>query len=141
MKFLLLSTSVLFGWATASAQAVVGIEMLSAKEIKPWVAASPSAYAGSYHFGFSECESVFDLHISKGVDNAAKTYTPNMSDMRLVTKKFTHVRIIGNKSYSDQATGEFVIFAEIEGGTHGLKIYKPWSCSTPKGKAEIGSRL
>ena len=140
MKFLLLFFVTLFAWTTASAQAVVGIEALSAKEIKPWLVASPNAYAGAYHFGFSECESVFDLHISKGVATATKAST-DMVKMRQVTKVFTHVRIVGNKFYSDQVNGEFVTFAEVEGSTRGLKIYKPWSFSTPKGKAEIGARL
>ena len=140
MKLLLLPALLLFGWMTASAQVVVGIEALSAREIKPWLAASLSAYAGSYHFGVSECESTFEVRISKGVATATKTFT-DMVKMRLSTKAFTHVRIVGNKFYSDQANGEFVTFAEVEGSTHGLKIYKPWSCSTPKGGAEIGARL
>ena len=131
--FLLLTSLVL------SAQTVVGIEPISSKEVRPWIVKVPSAYSGTYHFGFSECESTFELQIKKGAISASKTYT-QIPSMRLVTKKFSNVRIIGNKFYSDQGNGEFVVGDLDESSGHGLKIYKSWSCSTPKGKAEIGPR-
>ena len=140
MKTLLLFAVVLLGCKAAAAQVVVGIEPLAANEIRSWVATLASDYAGSYHFGFSECESTFNLHTSKGIATATKQST-DMATMRQITKVFTHVRIAGNKFYSDQANGEFVTFAVVEGSARGLKILRPWSCSVPKGKAEIGARL
>ncbi len=140
MKMCLAIAVALIGWRTAAAQAVIGTELLAAEEIKPWIAASANAYVGSYHFGLSECESIVTISIRNGVTTATRQYT-DIKEMHLVTKLLTHVRIAGNKFYSDQMSGEFVLFTEVEGRTRGLRVAKPWSCSAPKGKSEIGARL
>jgi hypothetical protein len=78
----------------------------------------------SKSFGFSECESSFDLSIKAGTVTASKEYT-DMSDaakMHNVKKRFTHVRIAGSRFFSDQANGEFVYFTEGKKKYRGLKI-------------------
>lgn len=124
---------------SASAQTVIGVEPIASKMVKPWQVKSFNSYSGAYHFGFSECEAVFNLKIKNGVATASKTYF-DMPAMRQIVKKFSRVRIVSNKFYSDQANGEFVSGEFGDGSTHGLKIYNSWSCSTPKGSAEIGVR-
>lgn len=128
MKALLTPTFLLLLTSASFAQTVVGTDTISSKAVTPWMASS-GVYAGSYHFGFSECESNVELKVKNGVVTATKEYTDMSGEgknfkMHNVTKKFTHVRIVGNKFYSDQATGEFVVAKDGKNKAHGLKVYK-----------------
>ena len=142
MKALLLPLFLLLSTACFGQKTYLGIDPVPALRVAPWVAKSPAAYVGSYHFGFSECESTLVLRVNHGGVTATKQYTDvsNAAKIHEVAQKFTHVRLVGNKFYSDQATGEFVTVKDGSTPVPGLKIYKSWSCSQPKATAEIGTR-
>ena len=55
-------------------------------------------------------------------------------------ENFTNVRIKGDKFFSDQRNGEFVIYKNEYGTVTGLFIYKPWTYKFNDG-GEFGSRF
>ena len=118
------------------------MEPVGKQSIQPWQAKAPDAYSGTYHFGFSEGESLFTLKVGNGAATASRQYTEfdKNGQTHEITRLFTHVRIVSNDFFSDQTNGRFVAVGTGRNRTYGLLVFKPWCVTTPKGKTEIGVR-
>lgn len=143
MRFLLAFFS-LYLFALASyGQTVFGTEIIPASAFTKWVAATPKAYEGVYHFGESEAESDFALVVSDGVITAqirSGEWETKPQRWRKVYQTLTNVRIVGSKFYSKEMEGNFVIFSSEGKKTYGLRVGKPGSGSVDKEQLEVGAR-
>ncbi|WP_460503108.1 hypothetical protein [Hymenobacter agri] len=128
--------------APCFAQSVIGLETVPEKQIRKWLVASPRAYAGSYHFGFSENESSLTIQVNDGKVSAVleRYFFDSNGQARQTAKAFTHIRIIGNSFLSDQAKGDFVAVGNGRNTSLGLRISNPWSRTIPNKHREIGIR-
>ena len=138
LPLLFLISTISFG------QAVIGTEIIPAKEIHPWVAVFPTDFAGLYHFGESEAESDFALVVSRGTVTAqirSSKWVAREDRFRRIYKTLTNPRIKGAKFYSTEINGEFVVTSDAGKKVYGLKVQKPWSASVEKSLAEIGVRI
>lgn len=123
---------------------MLSMEPMSAFAFTKWITATPKDYEGVYHFGESEAESDFALVISKGIVTAqirSGEWVAKPERWRKIYRTLTNVRIIGNKFYSKETEGEFILFTSDEEKTYGLRVGKPWSGSVAKGRAEVGVRI
>ena len=108
-----------------------------------WTVETTKSYAGTYKFGFSEGECELRLIIWDTIVIAqtscyvADTTTGGFKD---TFSNFTNVRIKGNKFFSDQTNGEFVIYQNEHGTVAGLFVYQPWTFKFNDG-GELGSRF
>lgn len=143
MRFSFLCLS-LYLFAIASyGQTTFGMETIPASAFTRWVATTPKAYEGVYHFGESEAESDFALVVSGGIVTAqirSGEWKTKPERWRKAYQTLTNVRIVGNKFYSKETEGDFVIFISEGKKTYGLRIGKPWSGSVDKGQLEVGAR-
>lgn len=120
-----------------------GMETIPTSTLTKWVAATPKAYEGIYHFGESEAESDFALVMSEGIITAqirSGEWETKPERWRKVYQTLTNVRIVGNKFYSKGTEGDFVTFISEGKRTYGLRVGKPWSGSVDKGQLEVGAR-
>lgn len=103
---------------------------ISRKSLTPLNVQSIADYAGLYKFGFSEDESELMIIVSDSIVVAQVSFytwdepTGKFND---TFRTFTGVRIVGNKFFSDQTNGEFVIYKDGSGTCAGLLVYSPWS--------------
>jgi hypothetical protein len=116
---------------------------ISKDNLKPWKSNSTKDYTGTYQFGFSEgeCELRIFIHDSIVVAQtscfAASPITGGFID---TFRTFTDVTIKGNKFFSNETNGEFVIYSNEHGSSVGLLIHSPWTYKFSKG-GEFGARL
>ncbi len=129
----------------AFSQTVIGMEEISAKDIKPWIASSPKEFEGVYHFGESEAESDLVLVVSNGIITAQIRSgewirVKSVDKWKWHYKTLSNIKINGNKFFSTEVYGEFVGVIEDK-KEYGLKVRNPWSGSVDKGMSEIGVKL
>ena len=116
---------------------------MPASAFTKWVAETPKAYEGVYHFGESEAESDFALVVSDGIVAAqirSGEWENKPERWSKVFQTLTNIRIVGNKFYSKETEGDFVTFISEGKKTYGLRVGKPWSSSVGKGQREVGER-
>lgn len=143
MRLSLLCLSLYLFTIASYGQTVLGMEAIPASAFTKWVAATPRAYEGVYHFGESEAESDFALVVSEGIVTAqirSGEWETKPERWRKVYQTLTNARIVGNKFYSKETEGEFVIFISEGKKTYRLRVGKPWSASVDKGQHEVGAR-
>jgi len=133
----------MIGTRQAFSQTVVGMEIISAKNIKAWASASPKAFQGVYHFGESEAESDLTLVVTKGIISAQIksgewTRVKGIDRWKPDYKTLSNVKIVGNKFFSIEVSGEFVSIVENGKKEYGLKVRNPWSVTVERGFSEIG---
>lgn len=107
-----------------------------------WVATTPKAYEGVYHFGESEAESDFALVVSEGTITAqirSGEWETKPERWSKVYQMLTNVRIVGNKFYSKESEGDFITFTSEGKKTYGLRIGKARSTSA-KELLVVGAR-
>ena len=91
-------------------------EPVNENNITPWTDEDKEAYEGIYFFGFSEGESKLILAIDNEMVNAQVSdydwveLNDSIADWHPNFENYTNVKIEGNKFYSDQTEGEFVIY-------------------------------
>jgi len=118
------------------------METIPTSAFAKWVATTPKAYEGVYHFGESEAESDFALVVSEGIVTAqirSGEWETKPERWRKVYQTLTNVRIVGNKFYSKESEGDFVTFISEGKKTYGLRLGKPWSTSA-KELLVVGAR-
>jgi hypothetical protein len=107
-------------------------------EVKPWITNQPRDYQAEYQFGFSQDESYFVLIMTDDSCYAQYQYFNWGKGVFMKFVNLKNVRIEGNKFFSDQTNGEFVIYECDNKSYKGLVIYKPWSHGLKPGESEIG---
>ena len=130
------------GFLTASAQ-YIGFEQIAEKNVKPWIPKLTLEYCTLYHFGESELESDFILlPTANGYVGQIRSgrWSDDATEWIPHYENLTNIRIEGNRFYSDQTDGEFVVYVGGKEAIKGLKIFKPWSGVTEDGEYEIGPR-
>jgi hypothetical protein len=70
MRFLQLYFGLLLFVSVSYGQTMLGMEAMPASAFTKWIASTPKAYEGVYHFGESEAESDFVLVVSGGIVTA-----------------------------------------------------------------------
>jgi len=144
MRFLSTCLSLCLFTLASYGQTAFGTEIMPASAFTKWVAATPKAYKGVYHFGESEAESDFALVVSEGVIIAqirSGEWGTRPERWRKVYQTLANVRIVGNKFYSKDTEGDFVIFSNEDKKTYGLRIGKPGSGLADKEQLEVGARI
>ncbi len=124
-------------------QTAFGMEIMPTSAFTKWVATTPKAYEGVYHFGESEAESDFVLVVNEGIVTAqirSGEWRTKPERWRKAYQTLTNVRIVGDKFYSKETEGDFVTFISEGKKTYGLRVGKPWSGSVDKGQYEVGAR-
>ena len=120
-----------------------GEERILDEQLVPWIADSLAEYSRTYHFGFSEGECELRIFVDDDIFAAQRDcYTWRESLGRFVDTFYTfvNVRIDGNKFYSDESNGEFVVLNQENSVKAGLLLYQPWTHQFYKG-GEFGSVL
>jgi hypothetical protein len=115
---------------------MIGMEAMQASAFTKWIASTPKAYEGVYQFGESEAESNFALVVSGGIVTAqirSGEWATKPERWQKVYQTLTSVRIVGNKFYSKEIEGDFILFTSDGKKTYGLRIGKSWSGSATKG--------
>ncbi|MDR1761785.1 MAG: YARHG domain-containing protein [Bacteroidales bacterium] len=105
-------------------------EEISKNDLTAWNVDSIKEYEATYFFGISEGECDLRVIISDGIIVAQTScYTPDSTTggLKDTFNTFTNVRIEGNKFYSDQTNGEFMIKKNQYGTVAGLFVYNPWT--------------
>ena len=108
-----------------------------------WQVKSISEYQGTFKFGISEGECELRIIICDTITIAQTSYydvDSTTGGFKAAFENFTNVRIKGDKFFSDQRNGEFVIYKNEYGTVTGLFIYKPWTYKFNDG-GEFGSRF
>jgi hypothetical protein len=128
-----------FWTLTAEAQ-YYGDEVISKKSFSPWNADSPKDYSNLYHFGFSEGEGSLRIIVFDTTYVAQVTYYEWIEDHGFINKyrNLKDVRIQGNKFYSRETDGEFIIYEDENRTIKGLLIYDPWTFQFNEG-GEFGA--
>jgi len=132
MRLLLLCLSLYLFALGCYGQTTFGMETIPTSAFAKWVATTPKAYEGVYHFGESEAESDFALVVSEGIITAqirSGEWETKPERWRKVYQTLTNVRIVGNKFYSKESEGDFVTFISEGKKTYGLRIGKARSTS------------
>lgn len=122
---------------------IIGFEKIYDSKVTPWIPKLAIEYQNVYHFGDSEMESDFLLII--GPDSyygqiKSGSFSEDGKVWIWAYKNLTNIRIDGNKFYSDQTNGEFVIYDNGKEKIKGFKIYDSWSGLTEDGEYEIGTK-
>ena len=118
----------------------MGFDRVDESLISSWETTDFSDYAQVYHFGDSEMESNLAI-IYTGEKWYAQVSYGEFSETatewirKFVT--FTNVRVEGTKFYSDQTSGEFVLYKGSK-TLQCLKVDVPWSGLGEEGQYEVG---
>lgn len=155
MKTLLLLTSILFISFDCCFGQNIGASEIKEGSITPWKSNELSSYQGIYHFGEGDGSNLIllinDSTITVQIRNTqywvdggyaveGGLATIDELDTKWEFKNLSNVSIQGNKFFSDQYQGEFVIYTDSTSKYFGLKIYNPWNTWVGKGRYEIGLR-
>jgi len=118
-----------------------GKEIIDTTKIEKWLATSKSEYMAQYHFGFSDDESTFNVIAAGDSCYAQLEYGEFISSTEYAWYyfPFKKVRIEGNKFFSDETNGEFVIYDWDNNKIKGLIIHKPWRRFGERGFREFGT--
>jgi hypothetical protein len=117
---------------------------LDEKAISNWIVHNKNAYEGLYFFGISEAESqvfvaIEDSIICVQVLNYTWTAIDNeRSDWRPQYTNYHNVKITGNKFFSTETNGEFVIYSKANEKIYGLKLLDP--PNGQPGQYEVGTQ-
>ena len=120
---------------------VIGFEKIDDSKVTPWIPKLTSEYQYVYHFGDSEMESDFVFILGIDLSYAqikSGTWSEDGKSWIRTYKNLTNVRVQGNKFFSDETNGEFVVYDNGQEKIQGLKIYNSWSGMTENGEYEIG---
>lgn len=119
----------------------IGGEQIDVDNILTWNVDISEEYEGTYFFGFSEMESQITVSIAEGlVCVQLRRYewmddeSGEHPDWVPIYENYTNVSIKGNKFYSDQSNGEFVLYNDEKG----LKLDNPPFQMGDDGEYEIG---
>ncbi len=120
-------------------------EPINVNSINPWLAAGSSEYEGLYSFGFSEAESELRIAVAGDLICVQLQYgqwkQESADDIRwqMNYKNYHNVRIEGNKFFSKESNGEFVLYQGKEGEIiKCLKLFSPPTQTGTEGQYEIG---
>jgi len=111
--------------------------------LTPWKVNSMQEYCGTFKFGISEGECELRLFVNDTIVMAQTSCfavdlkTGGFKDTFMT---FSNVGIKGNKFFSNQTNGEFVIYKNKKGTVAGLYVYNPWTFKINTG-GEFGSIL
>jgi hypothetical protein len=111
--------------------------------LTPWEVKSVQEYCGTYKFGISEGECELRLFVNDLVviaQTSCFAIDPKSTGFRDTFKTFSNASIKGNKFFSDQTNGEFVIYKNKNGTNAGLYVYNPWTDKI-NNRGEFGSIL
>ena len=109
--------------------------------ITEWKVYNLDEYENIYHFGISELESdLILLHDDNKFYAQIKSGSwQNDGTLWLWDyENLTNVRIEGDKFYSDQTDGEFILYDNGKEKVKGLKVFKPWNNYPNDGKFDVG---
>lgn len=122
---------------------IMSDEQIDESNIIAWTEDSKEAYEGAYFFGFSEVESQFTLSVDEDVVCAqvrsyewVESEDDNIIGWKPVYENYTNVSIEGNKFFSDQSNGEFVLYNNQKC----LKLDTPPFQMGDEGDFELGER-
>jgi len=121
----------------------IGFQEIDDKKVSPWIAKSMLEYQQVYHFGESEMESDLIILVEKDryvVQLKYGSWSLDGKSWVWQYENLTHVRIEGNKFYSDKTNGEFVFYHNGKEKIKGLKVYNSWSKISEKSEYEIGTK-
>lgn len=130
MKRTILNILILILSLNVNAQIMDDMQIDESK-VSPWILKKITDYEGIYFFGISEGESQYTIAISGDIvcvqisDYEWVKLDNGHSDWRPRYRNLTNCRIEGNKFYSDEENGEFVLYTDNGKITKGLKIYDP----------------
>lgn len=116
---------------------------ISRNTMTPWNVKKATEYTGIYKYGISEGECELRLIIFDTIivaQTSCYAINEKTGGFKDTFNTFTNVRIEGNKFYSQQTNGEFVIYKKQNNTIAGLFIYKPWTYKFNAG-GEFGSIL
>ena len=133
--------SVLFSLPTFAQY--IGFDQIDEEKVKPWIPKLTIEYDGVYHFGDSELESdLILLPTPTGYVAQIRSgeWSEDATEWILHYQNLSNIRIEGNRFFSDQTDGAFVIYGEGEDRVRGLRVNKPWSGIPEKGEYEIGTK-
>jgi hypothetical protein len=142
IKLLVLIATVILLPKVNSAQ-IMGFESIDTSKVSSWNVNTVDEYQSVYHFGDSELESDFLLiHGNIQWDGQIRSgiWADDGKSRKSVYKNLTNIRIKGNKFYSNETNGEFVIYTDGQNDIKGLKVYTSWSGLTKNGEYEIGRK-
>lgn len=138
----LLQILTLFISSTTFGQYYADLE-IPKESMTTWTAKAIKEYSGTYKFGISEGECELRIIIGDSIvvaQTSCYKVDSTTGGFKDTFKTFTNVRINGNKFFSDQTNGEFVIYKNEYGIVAGLFIKRPWTFKFNDG-GEFGSRL
>lgn len=112
--------------------------------ISSWIESNIENYEGVYFYGISEGESIVTLAIANEkidlqISNSGKEiyYNGEFAGWERNIENYTNIKIKGNKFYSDQTTGEFVLYKKDGKEIRCLKLQNP-PIDLHNGKYELG---
>ena len=135
---ILLATSNLFGQIWTSE------ENVDKNNLSPWVVDKTDEYEGAYFYGESEAESVFTIAIAGNLITAQlENGDWNIENDKVIGwnsnyTNYTNVKIEGNKFYSDETNGEFLIYVHNNRSIKCLKMENPPVQMSSDGDFELG---
>lgn len=100
------------------------------EQLTPWVVDSLQEYSRTYLFGFSEGECELRIFVDDTIFAAQQscyTWSEFRGGFIDTFYTFKNVKIVGNKFYSQESNGEFMILKNQSGQKAGLLIYEPWT--------------
>ena len=120
-----------------------GSDKIDPTKIEKWTPDQKNEYQATYHFGFSDFESLLFIIIANDSCYAQirDGYWTTTNGEQVWIRRYEtlkNVRIEGNKFYSDKTNGEFVIYNLNNKKTKGLIVYNPWSRPKKEGISELG---
>lgn len=118
-----------------------GSEFGDPKRFEKWIVTNKTDYQGAYHFGFSEGESQFFLIVEGDSCYAFIKYGEFIDGehgFQWHSISLSKIKIDGNKFFSDQTQGEFVIYDWGTRKSTGLIVHKPWRQDVKPGISEFG---
>ena len=128
MKKLALNIVFLAVVLPANAQLMIGMQEINSTLVNTWIVDDIRDYQASYHFGESEGESSKLIIVDEGIVVAQQRWGEftgeSVDDLYWKRKFHTHhnVRIEGNKFYSDEGNGEFVVYEPEGKQIYGLRF-------------------
>ena len=135
---ILLATSNLFG------QIWTAEENVDKSNLSPWIVNHVDEYEGTYSYGESEAESELTISIAGDLITAQlENGEWNIKNEEVIGwnsnyTNYTNVRIEGNKFYSDETNGEFVIYVHNNRSIKCLKMENPPVQMSSDGDYELG---
>jgi len=118
-----------------------GSEFGNPKRFEKWNVTQKADYQGVFHFGFSEGESMLFLVVDRDSCYAFIKYGEFINGGRGFqwhSISLSKIRVDGNKFFSDQTQGEFVMYDWGTRKSTGLIVHNPWKRNVETGISEFG---